>query len=95
MSADERIIRAGRSPNIPGGIVALDRLSLAVRRGEVVVIIGPSGSGKSTFLRCLNGLEEIDDGSIVIDGIPLDHHRKNRCSSVGGDGLPVFHLFPT
>ena len=35
-------------------------------------------SGKSTFLRCLNGLEEIDSGSIIIDGIPLDDDKKNR-----------------
>ena len=68
MSADERIIEAREiAKTFPGGVVALDRFTLAVRRGEVVVIIGPSGSGKSTFLRCLNGLEEIDGGSIVID----------------------------
>ena len=80
----------------PGGIVALDRFSLAVRRGEVVVIIGPSGSGKSTFLRCLNGLEEIDDGSVVIDGIPLDHHRKNRLliRRTVGMVFQSFNLFP-
>jgi ABC-type polar amino acid transport system ATPase subunit len=80
----------------PGGIVALDRFTLSVRRGEVVVIIGPSGSGKSTFLRCLNGLEEIDGGSVVIDGVPLDHHRKNRLLIRQEVGMVFqsFNLFP-
>ncbi|MCL5807006.1 MAG: amino acid ABC transporter ATP-binding protein [Deltaproteobacteria bacterium] len=80
----------------PGGIIALDRFSLTVRRGEVVVVIGPSGSGKSTFLGCLNGLEEIDSGSIVIDGIPLDHHRRNRLLIRQEVGMvfQAFNLFP-
>jgi ABC-type polar amino acid transport system ATPase subunit len=97
MSPDERIIEAtGIVKRFPGGVVALDRFSLTVRRGEVVVIIGPSGSGKSTFLRCLNGLEEIDGGSIVIDGIPLDHHRKNRLLIRQEVGMVFqsFNLFP-
>jgi polar amino acid transport system ATP-binding protein len=97
MMADEWIIEATEvTKRFPGGVVALDRFTLAVRRGEVIVIIGPSGSGKSTFLRCLNGLEEIDDGSVVVDGIPLDRHRKNRpliCRKVGMI-FQSFNLFP-
>jgi len=94
---DEPIIEArGLTKIFPGGIVALDRFTLIVRRGEVVVIIGPSGSGKSTFLRCLNGLEEVDDGAIVIDGIPLDHHRRNRLLIRQEVGMVFqsFNLFP-
>jgi len=54
------------------GIVhALRGVSLDVRKGEVVVILGPSGSGKSTLLRCINRLEEYDSGKIVVDGIVL------------------------
>jgi len=97
MSEDEGIIEAHELAKIfPGGVVALDRFTLTVRRGEVVVVIGPSGSGKSTFLRCLNGLEEIDGGSIVIDGIPLDHHRKNRLLIRKEVGMVFqsFNLFP-
>jgi ABC-type polar amino acid transport system ATPase subunit len=62
----------------------------------VIVVIGPSGSGKSTFLRCLNGLEEIDSGAIVIDGIPLDQHRKNRLLIRQEVGIVFqsFNLFP-
>ena len=60
-----------------GDIPAVDGGPLAVARGEVVVIIGPSGSGKSTLLRCLNALEEIQSGEIVIDGLQIDrNHRK-------------------
>jgi ABC-type polar amino acid transport system ATPase subunit len=86
----------GISKTFPGGVVALDGFSLFVRQGEVVVIIGPSGSGKSTLLRCLNGLEEIDSGSIVIDGIPLDHHHRNRLAIRREVGMVFqsFNLFP-
>ena len=55
-----------------GRVYALRGVSLDVEKGEVVVIIGPSGSGKSTLLRCINRLEEYDEGKIVVDGIPLD-----------------------
>ena len=67
-----------------------------IQRGEVVVVIGPSGSGKSTFLRCLNGLEEIDSGSIVIDGILLDDKKKNRLEIRKEVGMVFqqFNLFP-
>src|SRR5574341_20432 len=51
-------------------------ISLDIKRGEVVVLIGPSGSGKSTFLRCINGLEHFEQGEIDVDGIAL--HSLNR-----------------
>ena len=77
-------------------MVALDDLSVRVRRGEVLVVIGPSGSGKSTFLRCLNGLEQIDSGTIVIDGIPLDASEANRLAIRREVGMVFqsFNLFP-
>jgi len=55
-----------------GAIRAVDSVSLDIEKGEVIVIIGPSGSGKSTFLRCLNALERIDSGEILIDGELLE-----------------------
>jgi len=93
----EIIIEASHiTKTFPGGLKALDDFSLSVCRSEVVVVIGPSGSGKSTFLRCLNGLEDIDSGSIVIDGIPLDHTRKNRLAIRTEVGMVFqqFNLFP-
>lgn len=51
-----------------GDIEALKGIDLEVKKGEVIVILGPSGCGKSTFLRCLNGLEEINEGEIHLEG---------------------------
>ena len=80
----------------PNGVKALVDFTTKVHRGEVVVLIGPSGSGKSTFLRCLNGLEDIDSGSIVVDGIVLDDNRKNRFEIRKEVGMVFqqFNLFP-
>jgi len=60
-----------------GKLKVLDRVNLAVEKGEVVVIIGPSGSGKSTLLRTLNHLEEIDEGEIYIEGKLLGYRIVN------------------
>ncbi len=80
----------------PNGVKALSNFSTNIRRAEVVVVIGPSGSGKSTFLRCLNGLEEIDAGEIIFDGIPLDHNKHNRLQIRREMGMVFqsFNLFP-
>ena len=94
---DDPIIRVDRiSKTFTNGVRALVDVSAEVQRGEVVVIIGPSGSGKSTFLRCLNGLEEIDRGHIVIDGIPLDDDKKHRLEIRKEVGMvfQLFNLFP-
>jgi len=84
------------SKTFSNGVVALNNFSTHIRRSEVVVVIGPSGSGKSTFLRCLNGLEDIDSGSIVVDGILLDDNKKNRLEIRKEVGMVFqqFNLFP-
>jgi ABC-type polar amino acid transport system ATPase subunit len=86
----------GIGKTFTNGVVALKDFTTNIRRSEVVVLIGPSGSGKSTFLRCLNGLEEIDTGSITIDGIPLDDNKKNRLEIRKEVGMVFqhFNLFP-
>ncbi|MBW1981757.1 MAG: amino acid ABC transporter ATP-binding protein [Deltaproteobacteria bacterium] len=84
------------SKTFANGVRALQEFSTRVRRREVLVIIGPSGAGKSTLLRCLNGLEEIDSGSIVIDGIPLDDNKQHRLQIRTEVGMVFqsFNLFP-
>ena len=84
------------SKTFPNGVCALCDFSARVWKGEVLVVIGPSGSGKSTFLRCLNGLEEIDSGRIVVDGTPLDDSKKHRLEIRKEVGMVFqsFNLFP-
>lgn len=71
-------------------------VSLTVKRGEVLVIMGPSGSGKSTFIRTFNALEEFQKGSIIIDGINLSHDLKNieAIRKEVGMVFQQFNLFP-
>ncbi|MDA3938521.1 MAG: amino acid ABC transporter ATP-binding protein [Spirochaetia bacterium] len=84
------------SPDKSLKIDAVKNVTVDLYQGEVVVVIGPSGAGKSTFLRCLNGLEDFDSGSIIIDDIPLNHHHKNRLEIRKEVGMVFqsFNLFP-
>ena len=77
-------------------IKALDGVSMQVRRGEVVVIVGPSGSGKSTFLRSLNLLEMPTSGSIIFNGVDITdkHVNINRHRQKMGMVFQHFNLFP-
>jgi polar amino acid transport system ATP-binding protein len=79
-----------------GTLRAVDGVSLTVRRGEVVVIIGPSGSGKSTVLRCINHLETPTSGEIWVDGKQLTHNSKdiNAVRAEVGMVFQQFNLFP-
>jgi polar amino acid transport system ATP-binding protein len=76
-------------------VKALIDVSLQVEKGEVVVICGPSGSGKSTLLRCLNHLETIDRGEIIIDTIQLTDSRTNinKVRAEVGMVFQSFNLF--
>lgn len=79
-----------------GEFHALRDVSMSVQPQEVVVIIGPSGSGKSTFIRCLNRLEEHQEGLIMIDGIVLSHDVRNIAEIRRETGMVFqqFNLFP-
>ncbi len=74
----------------------LKGISLQVHKGEVVVLIGPSGCGKSTFLRCLNGLEPIQEGEILLDGTRITDKGTNwpRIRQKIGMVFQSYDLFP-
>lgn len=60
-----------------GHLEVLNGVDIDIYEGEVAVVIGPSGSGKSTFLRCLNGLEDITSGRVVVDGVDITSKKTN------------------
>jgi polar amino acid transport system ATP-binding protein len=79
-----------------GTLKALDNVSMDVYDGEKVVILGPSGSGKSTLLRSINKLEEIDRGSILVDGFDLYDKKTdiNKVREEVGMVFQAFNVFP-
>ncbi len=79
-----------------GAVQALNGVSLTIRKGQVVVIIGPSGSGKSTLLRCINHLEVEDDGEVWVDGQKLNGSQRqlNAVRSEIGMVFQQFNLYP-
>jgi len=79
-----------------GSLHVLQGISMTVSRGEVVVVIGRSGSGKSTILRCINGLEPIQQGRIMVDGEVVDAHSRHvrKIREEVGFVFQSFNLFP-
>ena len=80
-----------------GDAEILKGVNLDVRQGEVVVILGPSGSGKSTFLRCINGLEEIQGGEVRLDGEIISGLKNSALPAVRqklGMVFQSYDLFP-
>jgi len=96
MSEEELIISARGVEKWYGHFQALRGIDMDVRRGEVIVIFGPSGSGKSTFIRCINRLEDHQDGTILVDGIELtnDMHNIEMIRTETGMVFQQFNLFP-
>ncbi len=79
-----------------GKLNVLKDVSINIKKGEKIVIIGPSGSGKSTFLRCLNRLETPDGGQILFEGNDLTDPKTNldQCRQKMGMVFQHFNLFP-
>lgn len=79
-----------------GKLEVIKDMSTEIKEGEVVVVIGPSGSGKSTFLRCLNCLEKINGGTIIVDGYNLTDKKTdlNKVRRNIGMVFQHFNLFP-
>ena len=79
-----------------GNFHVLRGVTISVKRGEKVVILGPSGSGKSTFIRCINRLEEHQRGDIIVDGIAMTNDLSNidAIRSEVGMVFQSFNLFP-
>ncbi|NEG81878.1 glutamine ABC transporter ATP-binding protein GlnQ [Pantoea agglomerans] len=79
-----------------GQTQVLHNIDLKINQGEVVVIIGPSGSGKSTLLRCINKLEEITSGELIVDGLRVNDPKVDDrlIRQEAGMVFQQFHLFP-
>ncbi|MBM2577096.1 amino acid ABC transporter ATP-binding protein [Jannaschia sp. Os4] len=94
--SDEVAIEIRKMNKWYGSFHVLRDIDLTVNRGERIVICGPSGSGKSTLIRCINALEEHQEGSIVVDGTPLSSDLKNidKIRSEVGMCFQHFNLFP-
>ncbi|MCG5077652.1 glutamine ABC transporter ATP-binding protein GlnQ [Paraburkholderia tagetis] len=96
MKAGKTMVQFKRVTKRFGQTTVLDEVDLNIHAGEVVVLIGPSGSGKSTLLRCINALEQIDGGDLIVDGISVlggaRHVREIRREA--GMVFQQFNLFP-
>ena len=75
-----------------GELHVLNNIDLEVEQGEVIVVCGPSGSGKSTLIRCINRLEPIQEGELVVDGMAV-HDKKTNMTKIRADIGFVFQSF--
>ncbi len=97
MAADQPIVATQGLRKRFGTNEVLKGIDLSVQRGEVVAIIGKSGSGKSTLLRCINGLEEFQEGALQVDGRALKHGDASAMRALRqhvGMIFQSFNLFP-
>jgi len=101
VAADTAIELRGVTKQFAGkrDVVALDAVSLAIPRGELVAVIGPSGSGKSTLLNLIGGLDRPSAGDVIVDGAPLAGLSDDELTRVRRDKIgfifQFFNLLPT
>ena len=92
----ERVRKVYRSPG--SDVVALEQLDLSVPQGEFLAVMGASGSGKTTLLNCLSGLDEIDEGRVLVDGRSIhelsDAERTKHRAEAMGFIFQAFNLIP-
>ncbi|NUT56955.1 MAG: ABC transporter ATP-binding protein [Thermoleophilia bacterium] len=92
----ERVRKVYRS--VGSDVVALERLDLTVPQGEFLAVMGASGSGKATLLNCLSGLDEIDEGRVLVDGRSIhelsDAERTRHRAEAMGFIFQAFNLIP-
>jgi len=95
-ASSEVIIELNKVNKWYGDFHVLKDINLVVHKGERIVVCGPSGSGKSTLIRCINHLEEHQEGGIIVDGITLDKNLKNidHIRTEVGMVFQSFNLFP-
>ena len=75
-----------------GDLHVLNNINLEVEKGEVVVVCGPSGSGKSTLIRCINRLEPIQKGELIVDGMQV-HDKKTNMTQIRAEIGFIFQQF--
>ena len=94
--SEEILLKVKNIKKSYGEIEALKGIDLEVKKGEVVVILGPSGCGKSTFLRCLNGLEDVTEGEIILNnyGILGKEVEFEKVRGTIGMVFQSYELFP-
>jgi polar amino acid transport system ATP-binding protein len=96
MTSTEPILKIEHLKKAYDNHVVLKDINVEVKPGEVIVVIGPSGCGKSTFLRCINALEPIQGGQILLDGRPIDGKSKDiaKIRQKLGMVFQSYDLFP-